>query len=115
MTFMIQKQEKVICIEKKKKLFLSRKRKYEIAMFDLPSLVQARAREEYKQKMKDAVKTILTEPPPKSGGGGRGRKRDRDGEILSEGSDNEGPRSDGEDGNPRPAKKRKIAKQERGR
>ena len=39
-------------------------------MFELPSLVQARAREEYKQKMKDAVKTILTEPPPKSGGGG---------------------------------------------
>lgn len=56
------------------------------------------------------MKTITVEPPPKSGGG-RGRKREREGEILSD-SDADQPRSGGEDGGPRPAKKRKITKRE---
>lgn len=60
--------------------------------------------------MKGAVKTIVCEPAP-SRGGGRGKKRGREGDILSD-SDGDQPRSGGEDGGQRPAKKRKISKKE---
>ncbi|XP_018008895.1 RNA polymerase-associated protein CTR9 homolog isoform X3 [Hyalella azteca] len=77
------------------------------------AIAKARAREEYKEKMKSAVKTILTEPPPQKSS--RGRKRERDGEILSEGSDDE-RRSGGEDGGgggrSRPSKKKRPSRKE---
>uniref|UniRef100_A0A2P2I017 RNA polymerase-associated protein CTR9 homolog n=1 Tax=Hirondellea gigas TaxID=1518452 RepID=A0A2P2I017_9CRUS len=74
-------------------------------------VAKIRAREEYKEKMKGATKTMIQEPAAKKSGGG-GRRRD--GDIFSDGSDDgSGGEGGGADGGPA-AKRRKTSKKERG-
>lgn len=75
-------------------------------LLKLQLILQMKAREQYKEKMKNAV--IINEPVEPSRKGGRGRKRDV--EILSDGSGG----GSGPEGESRPKKGRGRKKKEPG-